>query len=134
MKATQKFFQYLLPVFVLSLFMLIIYGAYTPNRQASMQYVLCTKFTEQSSPEQQDTYMKELAKLRREVEGVIGFSAGRVVEVSALNSGYDVLHTFTFTDEASVKGFLTSAAYEDFKRNYQPLTETFHELTTTVQK
>jgi hypothetical protein len=134
MKATKKFFQYLLPVFVLSLFMLIIYGAYTPNRQASMQYVVCVKFTEQTTPEQQDTYMKELAKLRREVDGVIGFSAGRVVEVSSLNSGYDMIHTLTFTDEASVKGFLTSAAYEDFKRNYQSLTETFHELTTTIQK
>ena len=104
MKRKNKTIGYLIPVFVLGLFMLIIYGAYVPHKIAESQRIVCVKFKPGTSAELIEKHMREFASLRSSVPDVVAYSAGKVSESTGSTNSYDVVHYLTFrTGEAAEK-------------------------------
>lgn len=104
MKKKNIFAKYMLPVVLLGVFMLVIYGAYTPPQKAEIQRIVCIKFKQGTTPAEVEKHMKEFAGLRRDVYDVVGYSAGKVLSTD--NANYDVVHYLTFRNTAGI------AAYE----------------------
>lgn len=103
MRQKNMFAKYMLPVVLLGVFMLVIYGAYTPPQQVKLQRIVCVKFKADATPADVEKHLHEFAGLRRQISDVVGYSAGRVLENE--NGDFDVVHYLTFRDQAGIKSY-----------------------------
>ncbi len=97
----NKVIGYSKPVFLLCLFMLIIYGAYTPSQKIEAQQIVCVKFKAGASEEAKKKYTDEFAKLRREIPEMVNYHAGKTVN----STDYDVMHYISFRKESDIEVF-----------------------------
>ena len=118
----KKFWGYIKPVFGLCVFMLIIYGAYTPSQQAEIQKIVCVKFKSGVSDAEKEQHLKEFAQLRREIPQMVAYSAGKTIDI-ATDTEYDVVHYLTFRTKDDIVVFKNHPKYQQFVKNHEALWE-----------
>jgi len=114
----KKFFGYIKPVFGLCVFMLIIYGAYTPSQNAEIQKIVCIKFKAGASAADIERHMNEFAHLRREIPQMVAYSGGKTLSVAG-KSEYDAMHYLTFRTKDDIMTFQNHPKYQEFVKNNQ---------------
>jgi hypothetical protein len=130
----NKFFGYMLPVFVMGLFMLIIYGAYTPHQKAEMQRIVCVKFKAGTTQADVDKHLREFASLRREIPDIVGYSAGRVLSNSESTGEFDVVHYLTFRNEDGIASYNSHPSHAAFVTSNQAQWAHILEVNSEIQK
>jgi uncharacterized protein (DUF1330 family) len=114
----KKFIGYMKPVFGLCVFMLIIYGAYTPSQNAEIQKIVCIKFKAGTSAADVERHMNEFAQLRREIPQMVAYSGGKTLSVEG-KSDYDAMHYLTFRTKDDITTFQNHPKYQEFVKNNQ---------------
>ncbi len=116
----HKFFGYTKPVGALAVFMFIVYGAYTPSQNASVQRIVCIKFAPGTSDEQVQAHLHDFANLRREISEIVTYSAGKTItDPGTKSTGFEVMHYITFRSEADAKQFEQDADNLAFVKTHQ---------------
>lgn len=110
------------PVFALCVFMLIIYGAYTPSQNAEIQKIVCIKFKTGTTPADVERHMNEFAQLRREIPQMVAYSGGKTLSVAG-KSDYDAMHYLTFRTKDDITTFQNHPKYQEFVKNNQAVWE-----------
>jgi hypothetical protein len=95
MKKTNKVVGYVKPVFGLCLFMMLIYGAYTPNQKAEVQQIVCIKFKAGTSENDIKKHLADFAQLRHDIPQIAAYSGGKTLG----SNEYDVMHYVSFRTE-----------------------------------
>lgn len=134
MKPKNKTLGYLLPVFILGVFMLIIYGAYTPHQQAGMQRIVCIKFKANTPAAEIDKHMKEFANLRRQIPAIVGYTGGKVLDNENTAQDFDVVHYLTFRNEAGIETYDQHPKHKEFIENNSPYWDKVLELNSDIEK
>lgn len=134
MKPKNKTLGYLLPVFILGLFMLIIYGAYTPHQQAGMQRIVCIKFKANTPAAEIDKHMKEFANLRRQIPAIVGYTGGKVLDNKKAAQDFDVVHYLTFRNEAGIETYNKHLKHKEFIENNSPYWDKVLEVNSDIEK
>lgn len=98
---------------------LLIYGAYSPARKAQKQQIFCFSFVKDVRPQAVEKHMRDFAALKHEIPQVVGYSAGKTFTVDADSHDFDTMHYLTFQNEADMKAFEQSTAYQKFVKNNQ---------------
>ncbi|HEV7347185.1 Dabb family protein [Telluribacter sp.] len=124
----------MLPVFVMGLFMLIIYGAYTPHQKAEMQRIVCVKFKAGTSQADVDKHLREFASLRRDIPDIVGYSAGRVLTNTDSNGEFDVVHYLTFRNGDGIEAYNRHPKRAAFVDSNKALWENILEVNSEIQK
>ncbi len=124
----------MLPVFVLGVFMLIIYGAYTPHQKAEIQRVVCVKFKADATQADIDQHLREFASLRREIPDIVGYSAGRVLANESTNGEFDVVHYITFRNEEGIASFTKHPKRLEFVASNKAHWDNILEVNSDIQK
>jgi uncharacterized protein (DUF1330 family) len=114
----KKIIGYMKPVFGLCVFMLIIYGAYTPSQNAEIQKIVCIKFKAGTSTTDVERHMNEFAQLRREIPQMVAYSGGKTLSVAG-KSDYDAMHYLTFRTKDDITTFQNHPKYQEFVKNNQ---------------
>jgi len=134
MRPKNKTIGYLIPIFALSVFMLVIYGAYVPHKAAETQRVVCVKFKSGTTPEDIEKHMRDFASMKNNVTDVVAYSAGRVQKTDAADSQFDVIHYLTFrTNEAALK-YAANADRKAFVKSNESNWEKVLELNSNIEK
>jgi Stress responsive A/B Barrel Domain len=118
----KKIIGYIKPVFALCLFMLIIYGAYTPSQKAERQQIVCVKFKANTSAADIERYMQEFAQLRREIPQMVAYSAGKTLAIDG-QPEYDVMHYVTFRTGDDISVFQNHPKRQEFVKNNEAIFE-----------
>ncbi|MBB5283547.1 hypothetical protein HNQ92_001673 [Rhabdobacter roseus] len=134
MKRKNKTVGYLVPVFVLGLFMLIIYGAYVPHKVAESQRIVCVKFKPGTSNDAIEKHMREFAALRTSISDVVAYSGGKVSESTGGTSSYDVVHYLTFRTGDAAEKYTTHPKRLAFIEANQGAWEHVLEINSDIQK
>lgn len=134
MKQKSKVLGYMIPVFLLGLFMLIIYGAYTPHQKAEMQRIVCVKFKAGTSAADVDKHMREFANLRRQIPAIVGYSGGKVLNNENPTQDFDVIHYLTFRNEEGSETYNTHPKHTDFVKSNSSNWENVLELNSDIIK
>ncbi len=134
MKPKNKTLGYLLPVFILGLFMLIIYGAYTPHQQAGIQRIVCIKFKADTPAAEIEKHMKEFANLRRQIPAIVGYTGGKVLDKENTSQDFDVVHYLTFRNEAGIETYDQHPKHQEFIENNSPYWDKVLELNSDIEK
>ncbi|MCU0340794.1 MAG: Dabb family protein [Spirosomaceae bacterium] len=129
----KKIIGYFKPIFGLCVFMLIIYGAYTPSQNAEIQKIVCIKFKEGVSTTDKEQYMLEFAKLRREIPQMVAYTAGKTLSVTG-KPDFDAMHYLTFRTEDDIVTFQNHPKYKAFVKNHQALWEKELVVDANIQK
>lgn len=108
------------PVFGLCVFMLIIYGAYTPSQNAEIQKIVCIKFKAGTPATDVERHMNEFAQLRREIPQMVAYSGGKTLSVAG-KSDYDAMHYLTFRTKDDITTFQNHPKYQTFVKNNQAI-------------
>ena len=108
------------PVFALCVFMLIIYGAYTPSQNAEIQKIVCIKFKAGTSTADVERHMNEFAQLRREIHQMVAYSGGKTLSVDG-KSDYDAMNYLTFRTKEDITTFQNHPKYQEFVKNNQAI-------------
>ena len=108
------------PVFGLCVFMLIIYGAYTPSQNAEIQKIVCIKFKAGASAAYVERHMNEFAQLRREIPQMVAYSGGKTLSVEG-KSDYDAMHYLTFRTKDDITTFQNHPKYQEFVKSNQAI-------------
>jgi uncharacterized protein (DUF1330 family) len=116
----KKFIGYMKPVFGLCVFMLIIYGAYTPSQNAEIQKIVCIKFKAGASAADVERHMNEFAQLRREIPQMVAYSGGKTLSVEG-KSDYDAMHYLTFRTKDDITTFQNHPKYQEFVKSNQAI-------------
>ncbi|MEI7584843.1 Dabb family protein [Runella sp.] len=116
----KKIIGYMKPVFALCVFMLIIYGAYTPSQNAEIQKIVCIKFKAGTSTADVERHMNEFAQLRREIHQMVAYSGGKTLSVDG-KSDYDAMHYLTFRTKEDITTFQNHPKYQEFVKNNQAI-------------
>ncbi|WP_247234900.1 Dabb family protein [Telluribacter sp. SYSU D00476] len=124
----------MVPVFVLGVFMLIIYGAYTPHQKAGMQRVVCVKFKADATQADIDKHLREFAGLRREIPDIVGYSAGRVLDNEGTSGEFDVVHYITFRNEEGIASFTSHPKRQAFVASNKAHWENVLEVNSDIEK
>ena len=114
----KKIIGYMKPVFALCVFMLIIYGAYTPSQNAEIQKIVCIKFKAGTPSADVERHMNEFAQLRREIPQMVAYSGGKTLSVAG-KSDYDAMHYLTFRTKDDITTFQNHPKYQAFVKNNQ---------------
>lgn len=131
----QKIFGYTKPLGAFAVFMFVVYGAYTPNQNASVQRVVCVKFKPGTTEDQVQAHMHDFANLRREISEIVAYSAGKTFSSSnAKNSGFEVMHYITFRSESDVKQFEQDADNVAFIKSHQKNWEKVWTMNASINK
>jgi len=130
---TKKIIGYTKPVFAMCLFMLIIYGAYTPSQKAERQQIVCVKFKANTSSSEMERYMKEYAQLRREIPQVVAYSAGKTLAING-TPDYDVMHYVTFRTGDDIMIFQNHPKHQEFLKNNESICEKTLVINADIQK
>ncbi len=134
MKPKNKTLGYLLPVFILAIFMLVIYGAYTPHQVAGMQRVVCIKFKANTPAAEIDKHMREFANLRRQIPAIVGYTGGKVLTNTSATEDFDVIHYLTFRNEEGIAEYNKHPMHEEFVNNNSPYWDKVLELNSEIEK
>ncbi len=134
MKPKNKTLGYLLPVFILSVFMLIIYGAYTPHQKAEVQRVVCIKFKAGTPVAEVEKHMQEFSNLRRQIPAIVGYSGGKVLNKENLAQDFDVIHYLTFRNEEGIETYNQHPKHAEFVKSNSPYWEKVLELNSEIEK
>jgi multidrug efflux pump subunit AcrB len=134
MRTKNKTLGYLLPVFVLSVFMLIIYGAYVPHKPAETQRVVCIKFKPGTTSEEIEKHMRDFAALKNNVSDVVGYSAGRVQKSEGTQSDYDVIHYLTFRTNDAAKQYASNADRKEFVKSNEAHWDKVLEMNSSIER
>ncbi len=129
----KKIIGYIKPVFGLCVFMLIIYGAYTPSQKAEIQKVVCIKFKPGTSATDVERHMNEFAQLRREIPQMVAYTGGKTLSVTG-KPEYDAMHYLTFRTEDDITTFQNHPKYRDFVKSNQDIWEKELVLDANIQK
>lgn len=116
----KKVIGYMKPVFGLCVFMLIIYGAYTPSQNAEIQKIVCIKFKAGTPTTEVERHMNEFAQLRREIPQMVAYSGGKTLSVAG-KSDYDAMHYLTFRTKDDITTFQNHPKYKAFVKNNQAI-------------
>jgi hypothetical protein len=134
MRTKNKTIGYLIPVFMLGVFMLIIYGAYVPHKPAETQRVVCIKFKAGTTNEQIEKEIRDFATMKNSVKDVVAYSAGKVQKSAGNKSEYDVIHYLTFrTDEAAQK-YASNADRKEFVEKNESHWDKVLEMNSDIEK
>ena len=134
MRTKNKTLGYLLPVFLLSIFMLIIYGAYVPHKPAETQRVVCIKFKPGTTPEEIEKHMRDFATLKNNVNDVVAYSAGRVQNNDGTANEYDVVHYLTFRTNEAAKQYASNADRNAFVKSNESHWDKVLEMNSSIDK
>jgi len=134
MRTKNKTLGYLLPVFLLSIFMLIIYGAYVPHKPAETQRVVCIKFKSGTTSEEIEKHMRDFAVLKNNVSDVVAYSAGRVQKTEGSENEYDVVHYLTFRTNEAAKKYALNADRTLFVKNNESHWDKVLEMNSSIEK
>ena len=134
MRTKNKTIGYLVPVFMLSVFMLIIYGAYVPHKAAETQRIVCIKFKPGTTSEEMEKEMRDFAVLKNNVKDVVAYSAGRVQKTGAGDSEFDVIHYLTFRTNESAKDYVANADRKAFVKSNDSNWDKVLELNSNIEK
>lgn len=134
MKTKNKTLGYLLPVFLLSIFMLVIYGAYVPHKPAETQRVVCIKFKPGTTSEDIEKHMRDFAGLKNNVDDVVAYSAGRVQNTNGSVNEYDVIHYLTFRTNEAAKNYVLNADRKAFVKNNESHWDKVLEMNSSIEK
>ena len=134
MRTKNKTLGYLLPVFLLSIFMLIIYGAYVPHKPAETQRVVCIKFKSGTTSEEIEKHMRDFAVLKNNVSDVVAYSAGRVQKTEGSENEYDVVHYLTFRTDEAAKKYALNADRTLFVKNNESHWDKVLEMNSSIEK
>ncbi|WP_428660949.1 Dabb family protein [Runella sp.] len=129
----KKFFGYIKPIFGLCVFMLIIYGAYTPSQKAEIQKIVCIKFKSGTSAANIEHHMNEFAQLRREIPQMVAYSGGKTLSVTG-KPEYDAMHYLTFRTEDDITTFQNHPKYQEFVKNNEAIWEKELVIDANIQK
>ena len=129
----KKIIGYFKPIFGLCVFMLIIYGAYTPSQKAEIQKVVCIKFKPGTSATDVERHMNEFAQLRREIPQMVAYTGGKTLSVAG-KPEYDAMHYLTFRTEDDITTFQNHPKYRDFVKSNQDIWEKELVLDANIQK
>ncbi len=129
----KKFFGYIKPVFGLCVFMLIIYGAYTPSQKAEIQKIVCIKFKPGASAATIEQHMNQFAQLRREIPQMVAYTGGKTLSVTG-KSEYDAMHYLTFRTEDDITTFQNHPKYQEFVKNNEAIWEKELVIDANIQK
>lgn len=134
MRTKNKTIGYLVPVFMLSVFMLIIYGAYVPHKPAETQRIVCIKFKSGTTSEEMEKEMRDFAVLKNNVKDVVAYSAGRVQKNDGNKSEYDVIHYLTFRTDEAAKQYASNAYRNDFVKSNESHWDKVLEMNSDIEK
>ena len=134
MRPKNKTIGYLVPVFFLCVFMLIIYGAYVPHKQAEIQRVVCIKFKPGTSAEMVEKHLRDFAGMKNNVKELVAYSAGHVQKVEGMNDQFDVVHYLTFRTKESAQDYLLNADREEFVKNNESKWDKVLEMNSNIEK
>ena len=134
MRTKNKTIGYLVPVFMLSVFMLIIYGAYVPHKPAETQRIVCIKFKAGTTSEEMEKEMRDFAVLKNNVKDVVAYSAGRVQKTDGNKSEYDVIHYLTFRTDEAAKQYASNAYRNDFVKSNESHWDKVLEMNSDIEK
>jgi len=134
MRTKNKTLGYLLPVFLLSVFMLIIYGAYVPHKPAETQRVVCIKFKPGTTSEEIEKHMRDFASLKNNVNDVVAYSAGRVQNTGDAANEYDVVHYLTFRTNEAAKQYASNADRNAFVKSNESHWDKVLEMNSSIDK
>ena len=134
MRTKNKTVGYLIPVFFLCVFMLIIYGAYVPHKQAEIQRVVCIKFKQGTSAEMVEKHLRDFAGMKNNVKDLVSYSAGHVQKVAGTNDQFDVVHYLTFRTKQSAQDYLLNADREEFVKNNEAKWDKVLEMNSNIEK
>lgn len=130
----NKTIGYLIPVFILGLFTLIIYGAYVPHKPAETQRVVCIKFKAGTTDQEIEKHMSDFASLKNNVNDVVGYSAGRIEKSANGQSEYDVIHYLTFRTNDAAKKYASNEARNAFVKSNEAHWDKVLELNSNIEK
>ena len=131
----QNIFGYTKPIGAFAVFIFIVYGAYTPNQNASVQRVVCVKFKAGTTEEQVQAHLHDFANLRREISEIVAYSAGKTISnQNTKNSGFEVMHYITFRSEADVKQFEQDSDNMAFVNAHQKNWEKVWTMNASIMK
>ncbi|MCF2444172.1 Dabb family protein [Dyadobacter sp. CY345] len=134
MRTKNKTLGYLLPVFLLSIFMLIIYGAYVPHKPAETQRVVCIKFKPGTTSEDIEKHMRDFAVLKNNVNDVVAYSAGRVQNSEGGEKEYDVVHYLTFRTNEAAKQYATNKDRTAFVKSNEAHWDKVLEMNSNIDR
>ncbi len=129
----KKIIGYFKPIVGLCVFMLIIYGAYTPSQKAEIQKIVCIKFKPGTSATDVERHMNEFAQLRREIPQMVAYSGGKTLSVVG-KSEYDAMHYLTFRTEDDITTFQNHPKYQAFVKENQAIWEKELVIDANIQK
>jgi hypothetical protein len=110
MKNTNKIIGYAKPVFGLCLFMMLIYGSYTPSQKAEVQQIVCIKFKKDASQADIQKHLAAFAELRHDIPQIAAYSAGKTLG----SNDYDVMHYVSFRTEDGIATFNNHPKHKQF--------------------
>lgn len=130
----KKPLGYLVPVFALSCFMLIIYGAYVPHKAAEIQKVVCIKFKPGISQSEIEQHFSDFAAMKNKMSDVVAYSAGQVQSDTEGAGDYDVVHYLTFRTVESADLYAKHDARQAFLSTHQSQWANVLELNSSIEK
>ncbi len=134
MRPKNKTIGYLIPVFCMCIFMLIIYGAYVPHKQAEIQRVVCIKFKPGTSAEMVEKHLRDFAAMKNNVKELVAYSAGHVQKSEGTSAQFDVVHYLTFRTTESAQQYALNADREEFVKNNEAKWDKVLEMNSNIEK
>lgn len=134
MRPKNKTIGYLIPVFFLCVFMLVIYGAYVPHKQAEIQRVVCIKFKPGTSAEMVEKHLRDFASMKNNVKELVAYSAGHVQKTEGTADQFDVVHYLTFRTNESAQQYALNADREEFVKNNEAKWANVLEMNSHIEK
>ncbi|WP_025761291.1 Dabb family protein [Dyadobacter tibetensis] len=130
----RKPLGYLVPVFALSCFMLLIYGAYVPHKAAEIQKVVCIKFKSGISQAQIEQHFNDFAAMKNQMRDVVAYSAGQVQSDAQFPEAYDVVHYLTFRSAESADLYAKHEIQQKFMADHRDQWADILELNSNIEK
>jgi hypothetical protein len=134
MRPKNKTIGYLIPVFFMCVFMLVIYGAYVPHKQAEIQRVVCIKFKPGTSAEMVEKHLRDFATMKNSVKELVAYSAGHVQKTDKEATQFDVIHYLTFRTTESALQYAKNADREEFVKNNEAKWDDVLEMNSNIEK
>jgi hypothetical protein len=134
MRPKNKTIGYLIPVFFMCVFMLVIYGAYVPHKQAEIQRLVCIKFKPGTSAEMVEKHLRDFAAMKNSAKELVAYSAGHVQNSGGTANEFDVVHYLTFRTKESADQYALNADREEFVKNNEAKWGKVLEINSNIEK
>ena len=130
MKNIVQAVKYAKPVFGLCLFMMLIYGAYTPSQKAEVQEIICIKFKKDASPADIQKHKVAFEQLKHEIPQIVAYSAGKTLE----SNDYDVMHYVSFRTADGIATFNNHPKHKQFVADHEKNWEKVLVINANIEK